>query len=187
MSERLQLVTLASDVDADRWCDEHRATSLLVAPTLPGGFHAGDAIRRTTADERPDATVVALEEVVCETVAEGERRRPNGIYRVALFAADRRPTPERVHEFEADLVGLADQVEAIARWRLARVTQHEGSMPWTHVWEQEYAVLDDLTGPYMLHPAHWGMAERWFDPEFPEWLVHPHLCHAFCEIDGRAW
>ena len=35
----------------------------------------------------------------------------------------------------------------------------------------------------MMHSAHWGRVERWFDPEYPEHLVDPQLAHTFCAID----
>jgi hypothetical protein len=38
----------------------------------------------------------------------------------------------------------------------------------------------------MLHPCHWGEVDRWFDPEDPEWLVDPLLCHSFCETDAAV-
>jgi len=52
------------------------------------------------------------------------------------------------------------------------------------VWEQGYDRLEDLTGSYMKHPCHWGQVDRWFDPEHPDWLIDPGLCHAFCRNDG---
>ena len=58
--------------------------------------------------------------------------------------------------------------------------------PWTHVGEQEYATLDGLAGTYIMHPQHWSNVERWFDPEYPEWLVDPVLVHTFCTISKPA-
>ena len=46
-------------------------------------------------------------------------------------------------------------------------------------WEQEYADIGGLMGPYMLHPYHWAVIDRWFDPECPDWIVNTRLCHSF--------
>ena len=67
---------------------------------------------------------------------------------------------------------------------MAPVEAAEGSCPWTYVWEQEYRDLQGLHGAYMRHPSHCARVERWFDPEFPEHLVDPHLVHTFCALDA---
>jgi hypothetical protein len=77
-------------------------------------------------------------------------------------------------------------VRSIRRWQLSTPLEATGSRAWTHVWEQEYDDLAGLHGPYMLHPCHWGEVDRWFDPEDPEWLIDPLLCHSFCETDAAV-
>jgi hypothetical protein len=104
-----------------------------------------------------------------------------GVYRVALFCANQRPSAERFAEFERETAAMPRHVRSIRRWQLATPVLASGTRPWTHVWEQEYDDLAGLMGPYMLHPCHWGDVDRWFDPEDPDWLIDPQLCHTFCE------
>lgn len=77
-------------------------------------------------------------------------------------------------------------IKSIQRWQLSTTDSGTGLHPWTHVWEQEYATLGGLTGTYIMHPEHWSNVERWFDPEYPEWLVDPVLVHTFCNITKPA-
>ena len=35
----------------------------------------------------------------------------------------------------------------------------------------------------MMHPVHWAHVERWFDSEYPEWLVDTQIVHSVCSID----
>ena len=104
----------------------------------------------------------------------------SGILRTLLLCADHDATQARVERFEAEMVRMPDHIAAIRNWRLSRVIEASGELGWTHVWEQEFADLGGLLGPYMLHPYHWAYIDRWFDPECPDWLVNVRLCHSFC-------
>lgn len=176
---------------------------LLFAPTLPGVYNGGDAIWRATfADEAAAAAAMAseawapaaalladlaitthLDAVGFATGTLGGPVEGGGLYRVALFRASIRPSPERLAAFAAQTTGLPRSIRSIRRWQLAETSDALGLHGWTHVWEQEYADRAGLEGTYMLHPAHWSHVERWFDPEYPEFLVHPVLVHSFCAID----
>jgi hypothetical protein len=182
MSEHVALVSLREGADVAGWCQRWRQRVPLAVPTLPGGLNAGHAIVRTTEPFVADGDVVAVDAAEPEVVAAGGRPVGRGIYRVALFNANRDSTAERLAAFEAELLSLPAHVGVIERWRLSRTAG-----AYTHVWEQEYASLDGLNGAYKMHPIHWAAADSWFDPDFPEWLVDPHLCHAFSDIDGPAW
>jgi len=182
------------------------AASLLFAPTLPGVYNGGDAIWRATFADKaaadaaldspawaPAAKLLAdpavtphVDAVGYENGTQGGPVEGGGLYRVALFRASVNPTPERLAAFAAQTASLPRAIKAIRRWQIATATPGEASglHGWTHIWEQEYADRSGLEGPYMMHPAHWAHVERWFDPEYPEWLVHPLLVHTFCEI-GR--
>lgn len=179
------------------------AMNLLFAPTLPGVYNGGDAIWRATfADEAACAAALAsepwapaarllgdpaatphLDAAGFVTGAIGGPVDAGGLYRVALFRASIRPSPERLAAFATQTASLPRVIRTIRRWQLATATDAGGLHGWTHVWEQEYAHRAGLEGSYMLHPAHWAHVERWFDPEYPEWLVHPLLVHSFCAID----
>jgi hypothetical protein len=69
--------------------------------------------------------------------------------------------------FEADLLEMPAHIPQILNWRLSRALplpwNSAKCAPWTYVWEQEFESLDDLLGPYMLHPDHWAYIDRWFD------------------------
>lgn len=177
------------------------APRALLEPVLPGSYNAGDFIWRVSfADERAGRRALAggswrdaeaqlfadrsrvaqVEHVAWERAVGGGRSPGRGIHRVALFCANQSPSAERLAKFAAETVAMPQHIRSIRSWQLATTSDADGSRPWTHVWEQEYADLEGLTGAYMMHPYHWAHVDRWFDPEWPEWLVDCMLCHAFC-------
>lgn len=174
---------------------------VLLEPVLPGSYNVGDFIwrvsfedaragRRALADGAWRDTerqllgdrdrVAQVEHAASERSVAGGQSPGRGVYRVALFCANQAPSPERLARFAAETEAMPRHIRSIRSWRLATACEAEGSRPWTHVWEQEYADLEGLTGAYMMHPYHWAHVDRWFDPEWPEWLVDRMLCHAFC-------
>ena len=175
----------------------------LCAPTLPHVYNGGDLLLRLGFEDRQachaalaapawraaatllaDASKVAgLERVGYGAGRAGGVPDAPGVYRVALFAATRAATPERLAAFAADTEAMPFAITAIQSWRLAQAQDVVGARPWSHVWEQEYRDLQGLHGSYMRHPAHWARVERWFDPEQPEHLVDPCLVHTFCALD----
>jgi hypothetical protein len=32
-----------------------------------------------------------------------------------------------------------------------------------------------------MHPIHWAVVDRWFDPECPDVIVRDRVCHSFCQ------
>lgn len=177
--------------------------AVLVQPTLPGVYNGGDLICRLAFASRAAAeaalasaawapveamladraTVGGCEHVRYEGGLGGGTSPGGGLYRVALFCANVRPNTERLAAFAADTAAMPDHVRTIRRWQLSLADHAAGIRPWTHIWEQEYADRAGLEGAYMLHPIHWALVERWFDPEYPEWLVDPVLIHTFCAFD----
>lgn len=176
----------------------------LAAPTLPGVYNGGDFIWRVSFADRGAAeaalasaaggviaalvadtrVVTSLDEADFETGhAGGAADARSGLYRIAMFCANRNPTPERLAEFARDTRIMPDHVRTILRWELSVAARAAGGMPWTHLWEQEYADRSGLEGAYMLHPVHWAHVERWFDTEYPDYLVAPQLVHSFCVLD----
>lgn len=75
-------------------------------------------------------------------------------------------------------------VSTIQAWQLSRVDEAIGRTGWTHVFEQEFTDVDGLMGPYLMHPVHWAVVDRWFDPETTDMIVRDRVCHSFCRIDG---
>jgi len=108
-----------------------------------------------------------------------------GIQRTLLIHVDVDRDPAAAATFERQLADMPRYIDAIRNSSLSRVDAVVGGTGprWTHVWEQELATLDDLTGPYMDHPYHWGLVDTWFDPQAPNHLVDTTLIHAMCPLD----
>lgn len=178
------------------------ARRVLVAPTLAGVRNGGDLLAhlqfegedRWRAAEREVAAVLDnsavshVDGVEYRGGAAGttEPRTSGGVYRTLLLRVDPDTADTAVTRFEADLLRMPRYVPAIRSWQLSRVLRAEGACAWTHVWEQEFADLDALSGPYLMHPVHWAHVDRWFDPECPEFIVRDRVCHSFCEFVGRV-
>lgn len=116
----------------------------------------------------------------------GQIRNPNlsrGVYRTLLLRIDDKATPEQVAAFEADMRAMPTYIDAIANWQLTRVTDSSGTRKWTHVWEQDYADIQGLMGPYVMHPHHWAQVDRWYQPDSPDQIVDGFLCHTYCDFD----
>lgn len=120
---------------------------------------------------------------------EAGARKPslkNAIKRTAYFRLLPETSETSARRFEQNLLEMPMQIPEILNWRLscARTLpwHHSEQAPWTYVWEQEFARLDDLLGPYMTHPHHWAHIDRWFDPESGAQTVDTHLSHAFSPL-----
>lgn len=121
------------------------------------------------------------------TISAGLRRpgMVSAIKRTAFFRM-LPGTRERTAAFEADLLEMPAHIPQILNWRLSHARPLPWNTarcaPWSYVWEQEFAALDDLLGPYMMHPHHWAHVDRWFDPESGVQGVDTDLSHAFCAV-----
>jgi len=105
-----------------------------------------------------------------------------GVYRTLILTIKPGISPDLIAGFEKELAGMPKYISSIKNWQLSRVSEAGGDRQWTHVWEQEYENLQGLTGPYMDHPFHWGLVDRWFNPECSQWIVDKVLCHTYCEF-----
>jgi hypothetical protein len=165
-----------------------QASASLLQPTLPGVYNGGDLLRRQRgADAAALADLGPVQGLVAHAdsavYAEGEGGGDwsgGGIYRALLLAVNPAADSGVVGRFERELLAMPRYIRPIRAWRLGRVVQAAGARRWTHVWEQRYDELDGLNRDYMMHPCHWAWVDRWFDPEHPDWIVDPHLCHSFC-------
>ncbi|MFC0452635.1 Dabb family protein [Rhodococcus jostii] len=177
-----------------------RARSVLATPTLPGGINGGDLMVHLHFDDESHwraaeseiAAVLCVPEVGhvdsvaytgVATPARGDG--PPTVYRTLLVAVDDAVDPAVVERFEAETRAMPQYIRTIGASQLSRVHESGGSARWTHVWEQEYANVGGLLGPYMTHPYHWAHIDRWFDPERGPRIV-TRLCHSFCAIDGTT-
>ena len=110
----------------------------------------------------------------------------NAIKRTAYFRLLPGTDDSTARRFEQDLLEMPMQIPEILNWRLSRAEalpwNQSDVAPWTYVWEQEFAKLEDLLGPYMTHPHHWAHIDRWFDPESGIQAVDTRLSHAFSPL-----
>jgi hypothetical protein len=176
-----------------------QVAKVALLPTREGVYNGGDLIWHVQfAEEKAwrdwakaqKERLAALPNVThVESVAyEGGPQRAtspgltNGVYRVALFCANHKATPQRLEAFGKDTFMMGHYIKKIRNWQISRVLDSSGVRPWTHVWEQEYADIAGLQHAYMLHPHHWGHIDRWFDPECQDWLIDTYLCHTFADL-----
>lgn len=197
-------VTRLVDVDEserDRVLDALRAAAersgalrALVEPTLPGSRNGGDILVHlrfaNEADwEKSDfdeaLTDPAITRVNGVTYQGAPFRRGSGtVYRALLLRVPPEVEAETVAAFESELSMMPRYVPTITAWQLSRVEQAVGTSEWTHVFEQEFTDVAGLMGPYLMHPIHWAVVDRWFDPETTDMIVRDRVCHSFCELSG---
>ena len=174
------------------------AAGHLVAPTLPGVRNGGDLILRlryrdagqwTSAAEVFENLLTApgvshVNGATYSGVPISTTNRSATIYRTLLLRVRPGTADHAMTRFEEELRLLPSYVPSIHTWQLSRVDTAVGTSEWTHVFEQEFADLKGLTGPYLMHPIHWAYVDRWFDPECPEAIVRDRVCHSYCSSPG---
>ncbi|WP_280221693.1 Dabb family protein [Nocardia neocaledoniensis] len=210
MYEMVRLIHFAPGTDpvtVEQWTSALRtllpgARRTLVEPTLPGVRNGGDVLAHWWFDEAADwarageqVTAVFEDPVVAHvdgaeylggTSGLAEPEATGTVHRVLLLRVAPQTPGATVRRFEADLLRMPEHIPTIRTWQLSPVLRATGSSPWTHVWEQEFTDLDGLNGPYLMHPVHWALVDRWFDPECPEMIVRDRVCHSFCRNTPRS-
>ncbi|KVN41265.1 hypothetical protein WJ63_22645 [Burkholderia pyrrocinia] len=191
-------------VSAPGNADAFESTLLAAAQALPGvrrvhlsrnfegSWGAGDYTLDLLADDGPREPesvaadlarvpgVTRIDTATCRAIA-GGAREPNlrdGIWRTLMLRTRTQATASQVAALERELLQMPACMPGIRNWRLNRVASPGA---WTHIWQQEFARLDDLLGEYLLHPFHWGWVDRRFDAEHPDWTVDA-ISHAFCPL-----
>jgi hypothetical protein len=172
-----------------------RARQRLVEPTLPGSRNGGDVLVHLRFDSRAQwlsaaddfAAVLsdpAITGVNGATYPGTPTRSGSGtVYRALLLRVLPDTDPNTVARFEGELSSMPRFVPAIRAWQLSRVDDAIGKSQWTHVFEQEFSDIDGLMGPYLMHPIHWAVVDRWFDPECPDVIIRDRVCHSFCHAE----
>lgn len=172
----------------------------LIEPTLPGSRNGGDVLVHLRFDAKDQwlsaaggfAEILAdpaITRVNGATYPGAPTRKNSGagtVYRALLLRVLPDTDTDTVARFEAELSSMPRFVPAIRAWQLSRVDDAIGTSQWTHVFEQEFGDVDGLMGPYLMHPIHWAVVDRWFDPECPEVIVRDRVCHSFCHCDGAV-
>ncbi len=132
----------------------------------------------------------AVHALTLETVGAGlrEAQLTQGVKRTAFFRLLPGKENESAARFEGDLLTMPLHIEQIRNWRLSRARpaawHSADAATWNWVWEQEFADLDGLLGPYMAHPHHWAHIDRWFDPESGAQAIDTRLSHAFSPLSA---
>jgi len=183
-------------------------TRFLLEPTLPGVMNGGDFIwhlqfadevayrdclKQAHWREKVDplfegGTFKRFESAAYQGGLGGARpvKLARGVYRTLILTVKPNTSAAATAQFEHELAGMPKYISSIKNWQLSRVSEAAGLRPWTHVWEQEYETLEGLTGPYMNHPFHWALVDRWFNPECSQWIVDKVLCHTYCEFKSSV-
>lgn len=108
--------------------------------------------------------------------------KPGTVYRTLLLRVQPDTPEATIARFERELSSMPRYLPTIRAWQLSRVTAAVGTSSWTHVFEQEFADVEALMGPYLMHPIHWAVVDRWFDPETTDVIIRDRVCHSFCAI-----
>jgi hypothetical protein len=145
-----------------------------------GGFNAGAYTGRPdelTIDwDGSDHVFLKAFGAVEEVVTLGEPvdfacRQPGlggGVKRTILLRTMNDARLDAVALMERRLGEWARHLPEMRNWSVSRVTATTGPIAWTHCFEQEFADVADITGPYLNHPFHWSVVDRLFHPEAPE-------------------
>ena len=174
-----------------------RGATRLVEPTLPGVRNGGDILvhlRFESEDWRSLRQISRRHSRLrdhprqrrCYRVSPAKPSKQAGtVYRTLLLRVA--PVPRhRGRRFEDELRLMPRYVNTITAWQLSRVDEPVGTSEWTHVFEQEFTDVDGLMGPYLMHPIHWAVVDRWFDPECPDVIIRDRVCHSFCVLARRG-
>jgi hypothetical protein len=164
----------------------------VVEPTLAGSRNGGDILVHLRfpdeiawSDSGFDTVLndPAITNVNGATYQGTPLRRGSGtVYRTLLLRVSPEAGADDVAAFEQELAMMPRYVPTIQAWQLSRVSESTGTTEWTHVFEQEFTDVDGIMGPYLMHPVHWAVVDRWFDPETTDVIVRDRLCHSFCDM-----
>jgi hypothetical protein len=196
MFKQTALITWRPDADAagrarleDRLRSAAPADFAYIGAALPASHRGGDLVWHLHfADEaawRASGAEAALDLIAADpAVAELDAaayaierfkvRDPglsHGVYRTLFIGVDAEAPAAIQTQFADELAGMPDYIPEIVNWAMNTTVASRGQRPWTHVWEQEFATVDGLVGPYMTSAYHWGFVDRWFDHEMPEQIV----------------
>jgi hypothetical protein len=102
----------------------------------------------------------------------------DAVYRALIVAVEPSASPQQAQQWLAEIRRMPAYIPEIVNAATGNVIRSRGERRWTHVWEQEFASVADLRGPYMTNPYHWAFIDRWFDPEMPDRIIDTRLCHS---------
>jgi hypothetical protein len=169
----------------------------LVELTLPGSRNGGDVLVHlrfaspsqwlSAADEFAttlmDPGITGVNGATYSGTPKRGGAEAGTVYRALLLRVSPGVDAGTLARFETELSFMPRYIPAIRAWQLSRVDDAIGASSWTHVFEQEFSDLDGAMGPYLMHPIHWAVVDRWFDPECPDVIVRDRVCHSFCRCE----
>ncbi|MFP1153659.1 Dabb family protein [Mycobacterium sherrisii] len=169
----------------------------LVEPTLPGVRNGGDILVHLRFESPSqwlaaagDFAAVLSDPAITHINGASYTGRPTRtgsdagtVYRALLLRVLPDTDTDTLARFEDELSSMPSFIPTIRAWQLSRVDDAIGASQWTHVFEQEFSDVDALLGPYLMHPIHWAVVDRWFDPESPDVIIRDRICHSFCRSD----
>lgn len=103
-----------------------------------------------------------------------------GIWRALVVSVRAGVGSDQRTQFEAEMRMMPRYIASIKNWALNRVLWSSGTRLWSHVWEQDFADEDGLMGEYRMHPIHFGLVDRWYDPEHPDNIIDPRRLRMVC-------
>jgi len=182
-----KLRAVAAGTPARRW---------IVEPTLPGSRNGGDILVHLRFDTKHewhsraadfnsilvDPAIIRVNGACYPGDASGGRPATGTVYRTLLLRVRPETGSDITARFEDELRLMTRHVNTITAWQLSHVEESMGASDWTHVFEQEFTDVDGLMGAYLMHPIHWAVVDRWFDPECPDVIIRDRVCHSFCEL-----
>lgn len=142
--------------------------------------HTGNGLDTKALQALPGVQRLDVASLNCIGSGSRAHAQPNHIWRTLLLKVKPGAEAEAVARFEAELLLMPDYITGIQRWALSRVIGESG---WSHVWQQEFAQIDDLMGEYLMHPFHWGWIDRYFDADSPDCLVDLAISHNYCPLN----
>ncbi len=169
----------------------------LVGPTLPGARNGGDILVHLRFNSMSqwlsaagdfegvlqDFAITRINGATYPGTPTRSGASAGTVYRTLLLRVLPETDAASLAQFEDELRSMSHHIPAIRAWQLSRVDAAIGTSSWTHVFEQEFSDIDGLTGPYLMHPYHWAVVDRWFDPECPEMIIRDRVCHSYCHCD----
>ena len=138
-------------------------------------------VRRDFAALLDEPAVTRINGVSLPGHPDTQRRAPGTVYRALLLRVLPDTDADTVARFEARVaLDAALRAGDHGHGSSAVSMTRSGLRQWTHVFEQEFGDVDGLMGPYLMHPIHWAVVDRWFDPECPDVIIRDRVCHSFC-------
>lgn len=169
-------------------------SAAVIEPTLPGSRNGGNVLVHLRFPDETGWRESGFDDVLNDPAitrvngatygGTATRRGRGGVYRALLLRVAPEVDPQTVSAFEHELATMPQYVKPIVAWQLSRVDSAIGASAWTHVFEQEFSDVEGLMGPYLMHPIHWAVVDRWFDPETTDVIIRERVCHSFCTLSA---